>query len=96
MSFVVKELPRTTDYQTLNTAGLGAIHNNSQNGYQVQVPTQVQALQAHNLGLGVQPQDDPQRWSQYQHLWRQHVYNNINGMSTILFHHLSHRKVLYH
>lgn len=78
MSFVVKELPRT-EYQTLNTTGLSAIQNH-QNGYQVQVPTQVQALQAHNLGLGVPGvQDDPQRWTQYQHLWRQHVYNNING-----------------
>lgn len=70
MSFVVKEMPRV-DYQ------LGAL--GAQPGA-YQVPGTIpQALQTQHLPVGAQPPDDPQRWSQYQHLWRQHVYNNING-----------------
>lgn len=71
MSFAVKDLPRM-DYQIQNPVTQPA------NSYQI--PNVGNVLQGSVTHLQVQGQDDPQRWTQYQHLWRQHVYNNMNGM----------------
>lgn len=93
MSFVVKEMPRI-DYQQLTGPTQVQTQNGNQNnppppqqngnyvgqlsGNVVGLPGGTPNLLPGHIG-GLQQQDDPQRWSQYQHLWRQHVYNNING-----------------
>lgn len=70
MSFVVKDIPRM-DYQ---------IQNPVQPTANYQIPNVGNVLPGNVPHLPpVQGQDDPQRWTQYQHLWRQHVYNNMNG-----------------
>lgn len=79
MSFVVKEMARM-DYQ------LGGVGAGPQLGYQPPpVPPPQVAVAA--AAAPLPPTDDPHRWpAQYQHLWRQHVYNNMNG--TIPLYHL--------